>query len=310
VKAAQQRNKVYSLKELIDDNTPPPPEIIGNGILPKESILMIVAKQKVGKSLLAMNVALHLAAGKDFLGFRIESPHRVLFLAAEGGRHSFKARAMKMVQSIGGTEGMPERVNVMANPDMQLDDADGVKLLRATIEDCQPDIVIFDPLVKFHGADENSAKEMTQINRVLRQLITDYGIAVILVHHQGKGAEGNTRGSSAISGEYDSCMMLTAKDDSDKIQVKFELRHAELPPSMMIRLKRNTLVFGLADACSDVVRLLSNGPLTKQQLNILLQAEAGIGQSTAYRWISIAAEKGELVEMAGELLGLPSFCKN
>ena len=308
--SSRQRNRVYSLKELIDDSNPPPPEIIGGGLLPQGSILMIVAKQKVGKSLLAMNIALHLAAGKKFLAFPIKSHHRVLFLAAEGGPYLFKERAMRMMDSIGGTEGIVERLDLVVDSDIRLDDADGLKHLKAIIEERHPNVVVFDPLVKFHNADENSAKEMTVVLRNLRQLIADHDIAVILVHHQGKGGEGNIRGSSTISGEYDSCMMLTAKEGAGKIHMKLELRHNEAPSPMMIRLKRDSLVFGLADTRDEVVRLLSNGPLTKKQLNLKLRAEAGIGQSTAYKWISKATEKGDLIEMAGDLVCLPSLCKN
>ena len=65
-------------------------------------------------------------------------------------------------------------------------------------------MVIFDPLLRFHDADENSANGIGQVYAKIRQLIVDLGISVIIVHHTGKVPSRGGRGTSAIIGEYDS----------------------------------------------------------------------------------------------------------
>jgi archaellum biogenesis ATPase FlaH len=71
-------------------------------------------------------------------------------------------------------------------------------------------LIIFDSLVRFHGADENSAKEMAPIMGELRKLVTA-GATVIVVHHDTKAGKNKSkyRGSSDILAGVDVAFNLT-----------------------------------------------------------------------------------------------------
>jgi hypothetical protein len=84
------------------------------------------------------------------------------------------------------------------------------------VEMHRPALIVIDTLAAaFPGLEENDAKSMGQVVRVARRL-TEYGAAVILVHHDTK-AEGTTpRGHSILNGALD--MTLHVKRDGGVIR--------------------------------------------------------------------------------------------
>ncbi len=50
------------------------------------------------------------------------------------------------------------------------------------------DLIILDPLCNFHNAEENDATQMARVNGALRHLIKEYGVTVVVIHHNNKGA--------------------------------------------------------------------------------------------------------------------------
>jgi hypothetical protein len=74
----------------------------------------------------------------------------------------------------------------------------------------------------------------------LDRLIQEYRIAIELVHHTGKPAQGDPRqgghrlrGSSALFGAADSVVLLDRT--AEAWALSFELRHAEEPPPMTLQ---------------------------------------------------------------------------
>ena len=105
-------------------------------------------------------------------------------------------------------------------------------LLSEEIIKYKPEVIIIDPLVRFHNAEENSATEMSELFGKIRSLISEHNISIIIVHHQGKDESkgGTLRGSSVISGEYDSLIKITKDSNNEnKHTLSFDLRHSESP---------------------------------------------------------------------------------
>ena len=75
-----------------------------------------------------------------------------------------------------------------------------VRLLIAARE--RKPLIIFDSLIRFHGADENSATEMALAMQDLRAL-ANAGATVVLLHHRAKSETSRYRGSSDIAGGVD-----------------------------------------------------------------------------------------------------------
>ena len=84
--------KLVGLNELLSDDSSPPKPVIDNGVLLDGTLLLLIGPPKSKKTFLTMNLALSIASGSDFSGFKIPKPKKVLYLLAEGGFYPTKER--------------------------------------------------------------------------------------------------------------------------------------------------------------------------------------------------------------------------
>ena len=209
----------YSLDHLLNDKSEKPIDLIGDGILISKSLLLIAGAKKARKTFLAYNLGIALAAGGSFGGFIIpETKNRVLILSAEGGYYPNRERIQKMCYFVDAERGknLDICLEICFDPRIKLEDDGDYSLLSSKIEKFKPTVVIIDPFVKFHQLEENDASDMGIILGRLRNLIEDYNISIILVHHLGKDPNHGARGSSAILGEYDSCITISKVGSDEK----------------------------------------------------------------------------------------------
>jgi hypothetical protein len=69
-------------------------------------------------------------------------------------------------------------------------------------------LLVFDALIDFHTADENSSTEMQPVLDEVRKL-ADAGASVLVLHHRGKSDTSRSRGSSAIEAGADvACSLI------------------------------------------------------------------------------------------------------
>lgn len=285
--------EIYSLEEVINDKTLPPSPIIGDGILLPQTLLLITGLPKAKKSMLAANLVIAIASGKSFSFFKIEKPYKVLALSAEGGYFPNRDRFKTICSAINFSG--DGNVKVCFDSRIKLEDDNDYEELEDILEDFKPEVLVLDPLVKFHHKDENSAQEMGIILERLRNIIEDHKLAIILVHHLGKSPQNGARGSSAILGEYDSSLTLTRIKDSNKVKVDFELRHAEAPSTKTILFNPIDFWFGLEE--NEFVKILKDhGSLPKKDW-VDLSLELGLykDDSGAYKRIDKELELGSVV---------------
>jgi len=283
--------RIMSFSDVINDITPEPIHIIGGGILPHKALLLISGQQKARKSFLVNNLALAIAAGSSFACFRIERPQRVLLLSAEGGYFSNRSRLQKMAGHIYSMK--PEYLNICFDARIKLEDDSDVKLIISKIQEYKPSVLIIDPFVKFHGEDENSTKEMSNILNKLRNLIEDCGISIILVHHQGKDESRSARGSSAILGEYDSHIKISKSGNANKLE--FELRHAAPLDGLQLQFNSETFWFELSGQ-HPLVLLVSESPgeLRKRVVEMAVKKNIYKSDKGAYKALDKFIVKGIL----------------
>ena len=96
---------------------------------------------------------------------------------------------------------------------------DSYHFLYSLVKEVNPDVLILDPLIKFHDVDENSASQMSDVLGKIRTMMAELKLSVILVHHTGKVASRGSRGSSVIVGDYDSCIEI-CKSDKGNVSLK------------------------------------------------------------------------------------------
>jgi archaellum biogenesis ATPase FlaH len=108
------------------------------------------------------------------------------------------------------------------------DSAPGIgdfRLLQAARE--RHPLIIFDSLIRFHSADENSATEMAAAMQDLRAL-ANAGATVILLHHRAKSETSRYRGSSDIAGGVDLAISVSRDRSAGIIKLDcFKSRFSE-----------------------------------------------------------------------------------
>jgi predicted ATP-dependent serine protease len=286
----------YSLKQILEDTSTPPDPIIGNGILNDKTLLLISGKKKAGKSMLSMNMGLAIATGTSFSIFEIKKIHSVLMLSSEGGYWSNRDRLQIMCKRLSSNSEV--LFDVTFDPRIYLDSKDGILKIKQILTRYRPQVLIIDPLIKFHKRDENSANEMNVVMTAIRNLIEDFNLSVILIHHMGKDGNNGPRGSSVILGEYDSSLEIKGEIKKNKeISLIFDMRHVESPEDCKIVFNKDTLWFD-----KDIKKLSTVGKVVEQYgtmkrselVKHLVDTSKYSEESNAYKAINKSVTRKEL----------------
>jgi RecA-family ATPase len=182
----------------------------------------VIGASKTRKSFFVLQKALCLAAGMDFLAWKVPAPRRVLLVQLEIQERHYWRRVRRMVSALGiSPEAIGDRLRVVNGR------GKGVTLehLQQYAEETRAEVVVVDPLYKFYRGDENSAEAMAAVLAWFDILAQATGAAVVYVHHDPKGMPGDreTRdrgsGSNVLSRDYDACVTLTEHRDQENASV-------------------------------------------------------------------------------------------
>jgi RecA-family ATPase len=187
--------------------------------VPKGGLGFLYGAPGAGKSFIALDMALHLAYGKEqWHGDTIRSNAGwVIYLAREGSA-GFKARIQawennRQLEDLNFNDCrfalIRETLNFMKPED--------IKTLIEAVQDADLhpiDMIVVDTVSRvIPGADENLQKDMTLFVQACEALQQRFNCAVMGVHHAGKS--GSMRGSTVFTGAGDFIFTL-AKDEKQK----------------------------------------------------------------------------------------------
>jgi hypothetical protein len=100
-----------SVEQWLDRDLPKPDFILGNW-LTTTSRSMMYAPTGIGKTMIALAIAIHMALGRPFLHWSAARPSRVLFIDGEMARRVMKDRIAAEVKRLGGA--IPEKMFVLS----------------------------------------------------------------------------------------------------------------------------------------------------------------------------------------------------
>ena len=168
----------------------------------EQAVGILGGEPKCGKSFLALDIAVAVAAGAPCLRqYATPHPGPVLLFAAEDAGHIVRHR-LEGIAHAAGTCFDSLDIAVIDTPVMRIDRSDDQKRLRDTVERLRPRLLVLDPLVRLHRIDENAVAEIAPVLAFLRELQRSFATAVLLVHHARKGGGSrpgqNLRGSSEL----------------------------------------------------------------------------------------------------------------
>jgi hypothetical protein len=120
---------------------------------------------------------------------------------------------------------------------LRLDIPRDCEALEDTVAEIQPRLLILDPLIRIHQADENSATEIAKILSFLRHVQRKYETAVQLIHHARKTGTGDPglglRGSTEIRAWSDTNLFIRHRRG---LELVVEHRAAPAPEPVRIGL--------------------------------------------------------------------------
>jgi RecA-family ATPase len=225
--------------------------IIGKGLLYPGTKFIMFGQWGIGKSLVAMDLAMCIATNRPWLGFPV---HRqpVMSVQLEIPKMMFQKRLVKYIT---GTKcPVPPDLYLVNESHLKLDRGQGASALDTHLSMRKPRVLIIDPIYKVLSGDITSNYDVERLLDQMDLYIKRHGVSVILIGHPKKpalmqGQDGpvisaghNLLGASYFMDWADTAISLEPISDL-KMSMEFvKVRHAEEElKTLNIRIDRNTL---------------------------------------------------------------------
>lgn len=177
------------------------------GTLVENSSVVIYGKSNAGKTFWVTDLALHVAAGKEWCGKRVEQGG-VIYCVLEGGV-GFHNRVSAWKDKNGYEDGIIPFAAIPAQINLLDPNADADRLIRA-IKTAQArmempvKMVVIDTLARaLAGGNENAPEDMGALVMNTDRVRAETGACVIFVHHSGKDEAKGARGHSSLQAAID-----------------------------------------------------------------------------------------------------------
>lgn len=180
-----------------------------------EGLTLLAGKPKLGKSWLALDLAVAVARGGYTLGDQHCDGGDALYCALEDNPRRLKERLRKVI----GAGSAPERLAVWT--EMQTLDAGGEDQLQDWIRAAsKPRLIVIDVLNKVRGARKPQEPPYDYDYRSvapLKAMADAHGLAVVVVHHTRKQAADDeleaVSGTNGLTGAADTILVLSRKSE-------------------------------------------------------------------------------------------------
>lgn len=201
---------IYDIQRLL--GTPEPPWLIQD-YLRHQEVGVLYGQPNAGKSFLALDWALHVAAGLPWRGHRVEQTP-VMYFAGEGAfslQRRIRAWLWYHQQAAPPVYFQTRPIN-FRDPDIIEEAHYALEEYRHAAETQEPGLrprlLIVDTLSQFFGGGEENGPDMAQFVGHCRYLAQEEVCSVLIVHHTNKGGV-SERGHTALRGNTDVMYSVT-----------------------------------------------------------------------------------------------------
>ncbi|WP_412505794.1 helicase RepA family protein [Roseovarius sp. SYSU LYC5161] len=179
------------------------------GWLDRNCLSMLYGPSNAGKTFVALDIAMHIAAGSEWRGRRVNGGP-VLYIAAEGGA-GIRNRLAAIKRDKPDLASAPFTLLPVG---LDLHGQGDAMAVCEIMPDADPALVVIDTLARSMGSgDENTAKDAAMFVRNCDLIREATGAHVMVVHHTGKDEDRGARGSSALRAAVDNEIQVTASGE-------------------------------------------------------------------------------------------------
>ena len=189
--------QVESMAEIYENPPPLKPELI-EGILRQGHKMLLVSSSKAGKTFALIELAVAIAEGRRWLGFRCKQG-RVLYLNMELDEASFDDRVIRVYKALNMDKMNLQNIDIVHLRGRIERMEKLIPQITRTMKSSNYSAVILDPTYKLGIGDENAAEAVVQFTNAIDK-IANAGASVIYAHHHSKGAQGNKASMDRASG--------------------------------------------------------------------------------------------------------------
>ncbi len=233
---------VIQIKTIEDMKKVQKKDIIIENLMKCQGLYCLLAKAKVGKSLLALQIADSIANNKQFLGYGVSSSP-VLYISTEVGSSQILDRIQKMgitftKNNFFFIEREPNTTSISLM-DLEVD-------IKEFAHNHKGKLIIMDMLYGMDlgvAYDLNNYQDMGQkALPILRKLCDKYNVSILFIHHLNKN--GTSLGSTAIDTSVDGKFSLT-QDDNIKNKYLFTVESRDFESIELSLTRDESLVLSL-----------------------------------------------------------------
>jgi DNA-binding transcriptional ArsR family regulator len=152
----------------------------------RNDIAIMIAKEKVGKTIFSSQMAMSLTSGEPFLGaFDVARPLNILYMQCEGTLYQTQDNLRKAFKE-GGIKWDKDKWRHLFCPAIALDTNQGFEYVRDRINASQfiPDIIFIDPLYMALSGSLNKDEPARAFCGNIRKLQELYSCSIIILHHE------------------------------------------------------------------------------------------------------------------------------
>lgn len=290
----QRKLKSMNLSDFLDLQIPQRGMIL-NPIIPEKGLTMLYAPRGIGKTFVALNIALAVAGGKSMFNNKwlAEKPYKVLLVDGEMPAYSLQDRLKNMELSNNVDTSDLDNLQILSS-DLQeigipdLSTVEGQQLIEEHLDGVK--LLILDNLSALcRSGRENESESWLPMQEWLSSL-KRMGISVLLIHHANKA--GNQRGNSKKEDLLDTVIVLRrSKNYSSQDGAKFEIHYEKArgffgdtakPFEVQLREAEDKLIWNISELEEgEITRILA---LEQEGLSHRdIATELGISASTVNR---------------------------
>ncbi len=202
------------------------------------------APQKAGKTFFALQLALSVSSGNDFIGKKVSIGH-VLYIALEDGQPAFQKRIKRFnIQITDNLDFLFERAY-----NRMFDLEKVIKEYKEKNEDLR--LVVIDTFAKIRNRPKVEYDIEYEEVTAIHELALKYNICILLVTHVKKKIDFNNPfdsiyGSRGVTAAADSILVMFKRDVINKIK-ELHITGKDIPDECLFLIQDETLSFSIAE---------------------------------------------------------------